>query len=97
MVPDQYPIIKTHLASMCEAYRDSHDPPGGAEITAFARPRSCHIRMWKGSPNSYRDVLGVSELVFSRPTTLLEEAWANSKKIYNKNLKVEIQDFQFLR
>ena len=62
-----------------------------------ARPRSWHIRVWRGNPNSYRDILGVSELVFSRPTTLLEEAWSNSKKLYNKNFKVEIHNFQIWR
>ena len=97
MIPDQHPIIKTHLASMYEAHRDSYDTPGSAEIKAFARPRSGHIRAWRGSPNSYRDILGVYELIFSNPTTLLEEAWSNSKKLYNKNFKVEVHNFQFRR
>ena len=64
-------------------------PGGGAVLEWFARPRSWHSRAWRGNPNSYRDILGVSELVFSSPTTLLEEAWSNSKKLYNKNFKVK--------
>ena len=63
------------------------------DAAALARPRSWRFRAWRGNPTSYRDILGVSELIFSSPTTLLEEAWSNSKKMYNKNFKVEILHF----
>ena len=80
---------------------DSRGIRGGAlrrrGSSSAARPRSWRIRAWRLNPSSYKDILDVSELVFSSPTTLLEEAWSNSKKNYNKNVKVEIQHIQMWR